>query len=223
MSGHFTIISSPEKVTGQIRARVTNDFNQDVRADAEEMFKFFMSKNLLQAPFAEDHGVAAADNFIHEIHSKEQFLKEVNILANIVNVENTWDVAIYYVGHGYVGNGNWVVGAGEHEVTFNDVMGTWRSGVDRSCSKNLTLITDSCQAGFWVELLRTNPELQNYQIAIIGASNTAEDYAGSSFGRTFVPCWIDDRSVSPPQVPVSFATASYCSPVFKEKLINLVN
>ena len=125
MAGHFTLISSPENVTGgQIRGRITRNFNEELIDDASEMSNFLKARNILPSPFAESHGIAAASNFDSMIHSKPQFLKEVSMLANLVRVPETWDVVIYYVGHGLEGEGDWVIGGGEL-LKFEDVMSKW--------------------------------------------------------------------------------------------------
>ena len=222
--GHFTIVSSPEDLgdgQGQnIRQKV--DFNNSLIDDGLTMYNYLVANNFEESPFTVEQGIAQADNFQHEVHSKSQFLRKVGELANLVRVPNTWDVCIYYTGHGYIGSGNWVVGEDVEEVTFDEVIDRWTEGVTNTVPKNLTLILDSCQAGYWVRNLQNREDLREFQIAIIGASNSDETDAGTAYCGVFAPAWTEGIPIPGPQIPISFATEAYNSNFFFDKLINRV-
>lgn len=222
MSGHFTILSSPEciDIHDEIQRRESLNYNLEIKNDCILMYNYLQSCNLLPSPYTVEHGILATNNYNPEIHLKEQFLKEIRILANISNVPASWDVVIYYIGHSYKGSGNWAI-ENDEEITFDDVIQTWMDGVNNTCSKNLTLVLDCSQAGYWIEKLQQS-QYQQYHIAIIAATNNTTTNQSIAISQNFVYNWINNYSIPIPQIPMSYATISYNSIKFTSMLTNCI-
>ena len=95
--GFFLILTSPSIVESK---SIVSEFNGDLQSDALVMVKFLKEKLLKESLFSISHGIGECGAFNPEIHTKEQFWKQIGHLSNLINLPDNFEVVIYYCGHG---------------------------------------------------------------------------------------------------------------------------
>ena len=215
--GVYSIITSPEKIKETDSLR-TIQFNGDLKQDAIAFQQFCFSKHIDPGPFSKDHGIDKCNDYDPIIHSVKQFQKEIQIIASLNNIPETFQVVLYYCGHGVYETGDWLL-EGDEFITYDAFTKYWKEGCnDTTCNKNLTLLMDSCYSGSWVNRLRNDDTMQNFPICFISATS-ADGFLVNAFSGVFTE-EIFRESITSNSVMV-YTTESYKSELF-EKQINSI-
>lgn len=157
-----------------------DQFNRELREDAEHVYAWLMRTGFRPGPWAREHA-GAGPMIPFDMAYLGNFMERINELCNATCPGTA---AYYYAGHG-MEDGRWCIrdGPNVHDpingLVPEDLVHTYR---ETNQTHSLLIISDSCYSARWLNIVRENRDLA---LAVIAAGE------GVIYGRRLVPALSD--------------------------------
>lgn len=152
--GHFLSLKSPDAARSNQREKSrlpgspSTSLNQQLDTEIRIMRSWFRAQGLQPHPWD-----IQADQWDMDevIHTRNTFLARLHELAGLKHLPESWEIVVYYTGHGEEGSGDWVL-ANDEVLSLEDVVNQFRSLCSNSVQRaNILVISDCCYSGQWLQ------------------------------------------------------------------------